>query len=70
VETPVCNTFPHDEKVKEVLPTFNEFHPLGRNGQAQDVTSAIFFLAGTPAERITGTVSPVDGGMNAGQHAR
>jgi len=43
VETPVCNTFPHDEKVKEVLPTFNEFHPLGRNGQAQDVTSAIFF---------------------------
>ena len=28
------------------------------------------FLAGTPADRITGTVSPVDGGVNAGQHAR
>ena len=44
--TPVYNTFLRDEEVKEVLPAFNALHPLGRNGQAQDVTSAILFLAG------------------------
>ena len=43
METPVYNMFLSDEEVKEVLPTFNNFYPLGRNVQAQDVTSAIIF---------------------------
>jgi NAD(P)-dependent dehydrogenase (short-subunit alcohol dehydrogenase family) len=46
VETPVYNTFLSDEEVKELLPTLDDFHPLGRNGRALDVTSAILFLAG------------------------
>jgi NAD(P)-dependent dehydrogenase (short-subunit alcohol dehydrogenase family) len=70
VETPVYNTFLSDEEVKQVLPTFNDFHPLGRNGQSRDVTAAILFLAGTQADWITGVVLPVDGGVTAGQHAR
>ncbi len=70
VETPVYSTFMSDEEVKEVLPTFNDFHPLGRNGQAQDVASAILFLAGEQADWITGVVLPVDGGVTAGQHIR
>ncbi|MDZ7603830.1 MAG: SDR family NAD(P)-dependent oxidoreductase, partial [Hoeflea sp.] len=37
VETPVYNTFLTDAQVAEVLPTFNAFHPLGRNGQPRDV---------------------------------
>jgi len=69
VETPVYNTFLSDDEVKEVLPTFNGFHPLGRNGQPQDVTAAILFLAGKQADWITGVVLPVDGGVTAGQHA-
>jgi NAD(P)-dependent dehydrogenase (short-subunit alcohol dehydrogenase family) len=37
VETPVFGTFLSPEGVKEILPTFNGFHPLGRNGQPEDV---------------------------------
>ena len=44
------------EQVKEVLPTFNAFLPLGRNGQPADVASAILFLASQDASWITGTV--------------
>lgn len=67
VETPVYRTFLTEEEVKEVLPTFNAFHPLGRNGQAADVAAAILFLAGEEAGWITGVVLPVDGGVTAGR---
>ncbi|MEM6451914.1 MAG: SDR family oxidoreductase [Cyanobacteria bacterium P01_D01_bin.105] len=66
VETPVYNTFLSDEEVAEVLPSFNAFHPLGRNGQPEDVVNAILFLASAEAAWITGTVLPVDGGAMAG----
>lgn len=67
VETPVYNTFLSDDQVKEVLPTFNAFHPIGRNGQPRDVADAILFLASEQASWITGTVLPVDGGVTAGR---
>lgn len=67
VETPVYGTFLSVEQVKEVLPTFNSFHPLGRNGQPRDVAEAILFLASEQASWITGTVLPVDGGVTAGR---
>ncbi|MGJ4943129.1 SDR family NAD(P)-dependent oxidoreductase [Bradyrhizobium sp. HKCCYLS1011] len=67
VETPVYNTFMSDEQVKQVLPSFDAFHPLGRNGQPRDVAEAILFLASDQASWITGTVLPVDGGVTAGR---
>lgn len=67
VETPVYNTFLTEAQVAEMLPTFNAFHPLGRNGQPQDVAEAILFLASEQASRITGAVLPVDGGVTAGR---
>jgi NAD(P)-dependent dehydrogenase (short-subunit alcohol dehydrogenase family) len=67
VETPVYSTFMSPDRVAQVLPTFNQFHPLGRNGQSRDVADAILFLASDEASWITGTVLPVDGGVTAGR---
>jgi NAD(P)-dependent dehydrogenase (short-subunit alcohol dehydrogenase family) len=69
VETPVYETFMSPEEVRSVLPTFNTFHPLGRNGQPQDVVEAILYLASDRASWVTGVVLPVDGGVTAGRTA-
>jgi len=68
VETPVYSTFLSEEQVASVLPTFNAFHPLGRNGQPGDVAEAILFLASDQSAWITGMVLPVDGGVMAGRN--
>ena len=68
VETPVYGTFMSEEQVRETLPSFNAFHPLGRNGQPRDVAEAILFLASDKADWITGSVLSVDGGVTAGRH--
>lgn len=68
VETPVYDTFLTPQQRAEILPSFNGFHPLGRNGQPADVVEAILFLAA--AEWITGVVLPVDGGVTAGLHQK
>lgn len=67
VETPVYNTFIPDEQIAEALDGFNSFHPVGRNGQARDVSNAILFLSDERADWITGALLPVDGGVTAGR---
>ncbi|MBW4534830.1 MAG: SDR family oxidoreductase [Pleurocapsa minor HA4230-MV1] len=53
----------------EQLASFNNFHPLGRNGQVQDITQSVLFLAdGDRSGWITGVVLPVDGGVTAGRN--
>lgn len=67
VETPVYGTFMSEEQVAETLPTFNEFHPIGRNGQPADVAEALLYLASDKASWITGSILSVDGGVTAGR---
>lgn len=67
VETPVFGTCMSEAQVKEVLPSFNAFQPIGRNGQPADVEEAELFLASEPASWISGTVSAVNGGVTAGR---
>ena len=70
VETPAYVRFMSPEEARDVLDSVNAFHPLGRNGQPQDITSALLFLADDEASGwITGVVLPVDGGVMAGRNA-
>lgn len=65
VETPLFDPLLSTEQ----LASFNAFHPIGRNGVPQDITSAVMFLADdTLSGWITGVVLPVDGGVTAGRN--
>jgi NAD(P)-dependent dehydrogenase (short-subunit alcohol dehydrogenase family) len=65
VETPLFDPILSPQE----LNAFNTFHPLGRNGQARDITEAVLFLADEERSGwITGVVLPVDGGVTAGRN--
>jgi NAD(P)-dependent dehydrogenase (short-subunit alcohol dehydrogenase family) len=65
VETPLFDTL----LTPEQLASFNTFHPIRRNGQPQDITAAVLFLADdTLSGWITGVILPVDGGVTAGRN--
>ena len=66
VETPLFDSL----LTSEQLASFNSFHPLGRNGQPHDITSALIFLADDALSGwITGVILPVDGGVTAGRNS-
>ncbi|WP_220752168.1 SDR family NAD(P)-dependent oxidoreductase [Apilactobacillus xinyiensis] len=65
VETPIYNNFLSKDEVSKVLNSFNDFHPLGRNGQPIDVANAILFLASDESAWTTGVILPVDGGVTS-----
>jgi NAD(P)-dependent dehydrogenase (short-subunit alcohol dehydrogenase family) len=66
----VAPTFIWTDATKASLedPTFHkrtlDHIPLGRIGEAQDVTGAVVFLASPAASLITGTIITVDGGWS------
>ncbi len=65
VETPLFDSLVTNEQ----LASFNDFHPLGRNRQAQDITEAVLFLADSDRSGwISGVVLSVDGGVTAGRN--
>jgi NAD(P)-dependent dehydrogenase (short-subunit alcohol dehydrogenase family) len=52
------------DKQAQFLSTFANLHPLGRNGQPDDVADAVLFFASSQSRWITGAVLPLDGGRH------
>ncbi len=53
------------KKNPEVYERLNELYPIGRTGSPEEIASVITFLLSEQASWVTGTVIPVDGGLNA-----
>jgi len=69
VDTPVYHSvFGSEKAAQEALVDFNGFHPIGRNGTAQEVANTIVYLLSNDASWITGSVLDVDGGVMAGRN--
>jgi NAD(P)-dependent dehydrogenase (short-subunit alcohol dehydrogenase family) len=68
VKTPIYGSFIAPEDIDTTLNSFNEFHPIGRVGEPNDIANSIVFLLSDDASWITGSILDVDGGVMAGRN--
>ncbi len=69
VSTPVYyGVFGGKQEAEQALEGFNGFHPIGRNGTAEDIANSITFLLSDDASWVTGAIWDTDGGVMAGRN--
>ncbi|WP_370977918.1 SDR family NAD(P)-dependent oxidoreductase [Agaribacterium sp. ZY112] len=68
VLTTVYKSFIKETEIETTLAGFNDFHPIGRIGQTQDISSVVDFLLSDDAAWVTGANWDVDGGVMAGRN--
>ncbi|MEJ5056081.1 SDR family NAD(P)-dependent oxidoreductase [Sphingobacterium sp. MYb382] len=68
VVTPIYGSFIEKDKIEESLQGFNDFHPIGRVGTAEDIAKTINFLLSDEASWVTGAIWDIDGGVMSGRN--
>lgn len=69
VETPVYESvFGGKQEANDALQNFHGFHPIGRNGRAEDVANTISFLLSDKSSWVTGAIWDTDGGVMSGRN--